>query len=248
MLSFKENKKLAEFYGVLLGDGCISKHKIKSSIKYAIRIDGNSLVDGAYYKYLKSLIKDITGRELKIGYRKKCNGIYLVLYHKNFASFLHHNLNFPYGKKLEISIPKVFQEEPYINHLLRGFFDTDGCLYFTKNNSAVRFYPIIELSTHNRRFLNQLMFILNKKGFKVKISFNQDSIKLHGKTNVRKWMEEIGSNNIDKYSKFLYWEKFGYCPKINELPLEKRLEQLKMGPIGFEPTATGSPMKPARSL
>ena len=71
MFQFKENIKLAEFYGVLLGDGCISKHKIEDSIKYAIRIDGNSLVDGSYYKYLQSLIKDITGRELKIGYRKR---------------------------------------------------------------------------------------------------------------------------------------------------------------------------------
>lgn len=49
-------------------------------------------------------------------------------------------------------------------------------------------------------------------------------------------MQEIGSSNIDKYSKFLFWLEHGYCPRIDELPLDERLKKIKMGPMRFERT------------
>ena len=135
--------------------------------------------------------------------------------------------------------PQILRKKKNINAILRGFFDTDGCIYFTKNNSKLRNYPIIELSTHDSTLLKQFKEILENKNFKIRISHYKDSIKLYGKKNILKWMNEIGSNNLDKYSKFLFWKKYGYCPKINELPLNLRLK--KMGLPGFEPGTSGSP-------
>ena len=63
------NDDLSEFYGILLGDGCISKYKNDGRIRYAIRIDGNSMTDYYYYKHLQSLIKNILDKEVKIKYR-----------------------------------------------------------------------------------------------------------------------------------------------------------------------------------
>jgi len=106
-------------------------------------------------------------------------------------------------------------------------FDTDGCIYFTKNDwRGNRNYPIIEIVTYSKSLIKQLNEILTNLGFTVKIGHNGNSVKLNGKTQVEKWMSEIGSNNIDKLSKFEFWKKFGYCPTIEELPFKQRLEKI----------------------
>jgi hypothetical protein len=225
---FQLNEYLSEFVGIMLGDGCISKYKNHNYIKYALRIDGNSNTEKLYYKHIQCLINKITGRDVKIKFRNYGNNIFVYFHHKNLALFLNTKLGFPFGKKKNLEISnEILRNEKNLNFLLKGFFDTDGCLYFTKNNSEHRAYPIIELSTHDITLLRQLKTILEKKGFIVAVSHYGDSIKLHGKGNVEKWMNEIGSSNIDNYSKFLFWKKYGFCPKVNELSLSDRLEKLE---------------------
>lgn len=230
--SFKIDENLAEFYGILIGDGCISKFKHQGKIHYAIRIDGNSLTDIQYYNnYLKSLIKRIINREIRVKFRKVGNCIFIMFEYKDFAIFLNSYVGFPFGKKGEVSINQEFMKnQQYLIATLRGLFDTDGCLYFTKNNSKNRSYPIIELSTHSKSLLNQLYWVLSKLQFRVKISHFKDSVKLHGKDNLIKFMQLIGTNHPDKLSKFYYWKKFGHCPRIDELNFEKRMEKLVSGP------------------
>jgi len=200
-------------------------------VHHAIRIDGNSLTDIQYYNnHLKPLIKRITGRDVKVKFRKVGNCIFIMFEYKDFALFLNSNLGFPFGKKGEISIDKMLiKNQKYLIAVFRGLFDTDGCLYFTKNNSKERCYPIIEISTHSSALLNQLYQLLTELNFKVKISHFKDSVKLHGKDNLIKFMQFIGSNHPDKRSKFDYWAKFGYCPKIDELNFESRMEKLNTG-------------------
>lgn len=202
--------KFAEFYGILLGDGCICKFINHNRTHYAIIIDGNSKTDKKYYEYIKKLIFFIIKRKVNLHFRKNCNGIFIRFEAKNFAIFLNKHFNFPFGKKGKIKINNKFITSNLIKSVLRGLFDTDGCLYFTKNNSHLRYYPIIEISSHSSNMVSQLKNILTNLGFKVKISFYKDSIKLHGKQNVEKWMEEIGSNNPYKFSKFKIWKKEGH--------------------------------------
>jgi len=231
MNEFKINHELLEFYGILIGDGCICKFMNKGRLHYAIRVDGNSLTDCQYYyNHLKPLIQKIINREVKVKFRKIGNCILISFEYKDFAIFLNNSFGFPFGKKGEILINNKFIEnQEYLVDILRGLFDTDGCLYFTKNNSEERYYPIIEISTHSNALLNQLYKVLIGLKFKVKISHFKDSVKLHGKENLIKFMKFIGSNHPDKISKFNYWKRFGYCPKIDEMDYEKRVKNL-MGP------------------
>jgi len=202
------NKKTAELYGIILGDGCISSYLNGDRKITEIRIDGNSLTDKRYYKYLQNLVYNITEREVKIKFRKKVNGLYLRFKNKELIKLFKEELNFPIGKKGNISITsKIINNDKLLKETLRGFFDTDGCIYFTKNNSKKRDYPIIELSTHSAALIEQLKDVLIQKGFNPKVSFYQDSVKLHGKKNVIKWMQEIGSNNPYKKNRFDKWFK-----------------------------------------
>jgi len=208
---FKINKELAEFYGILLGDGCISKFYSQNRNKEIIRIDGHSQNDREYYTYLQNLIERITKRKISIGYRNNKNAIFITFSNKKFSAFLNDQLNFPYGKKQGMIISNKFLKKGFINNVLRGLFDTDGSIYFTKNNHKrdKRTYPLIEISSHNTNLINQLLKILRGKGFNPILSHYKDSIKLHGKKEVTKWMCEIGSSNPYKKSKYEFWKKYG---------------------------------------
>ena len=232
MDKFKITNELCEFYGILMGDGCVSKFKSQNRVHYAIRIDGHSITDKVYYyNHLKPLIEKIINRSVRPKFRKVGNCIFIMFEYKEFAIFLNDYFHFPFGKKGEIKInTKIINSKKRLVNTLRGLFDTDGCLYFTENNSEKRHYPIIEISTHSKSLLNQLKGIFTHMGFRVKISHFGDSIKLHGKENLIKWMEFIGTNHPDKLSKFKYWKRFGYCPKIDELSFDKRVKALKLGP------------------
>lgn len=224
----KLDKDLYEFYGVLIGDGCISRYHYNSKIHYELRIDGNSLTDIDYYnQHLLKLISNLINKTPRVYFRKKFNGIYVHFRDKEFAFFLKEIFNFPFGKKGNIKIDdNILNDFEKLKYVLRGLFDTDGCIYFTKNNSKIRYYPIIEISSHSFNLINQLKEVLDAKGFTVKISHYKDSVKLHGKKNLLKWMKLIGTNHPDKASKFKFWTKYGYCPRIDELDYKERLEVL----------------------
>ncbi len=208
---YKLNKELAEFYGILLGDGCMSKFYSQNRDKEIIRIDGHGTDDREYYNHLQSLIKKITKRKISIGYRNNKNAIFMTFSNKKLSNFLNSELNFPFGKKKGMIISNKFLKENLIDHVLKGLFDTDGSIYFTKNNHKKegRTYPIVEISSHNDNLIKQLLEILENKGFNPVLSHYKDSIKLHGKKEVTKWMDEIGSNNPYKKSKYLIWQKYG---------------------------------------
>src|SRR3989344_6155096 len=94
------DQHLYEFYGILMGDGCISKYTSSNKVHHEIRIDGNAITDADYYfDYLVPLITRITGRSPKPTFRKDCQGIYVRFNSKEFAGFLRTTLEFPFGKK-----------------------------------------------------------------------------------------------------------------------------------------------------
>ena len=228
--TFNLNNNMAQFYGILMGDGCISNYYNSKWKVYEFRIDGNAITDYDYFnKYLVDLIKKITGKSLAIKYRKDCNGIFVRFKFKALAYFFHEELDFPFGKKGEISIcQKICQNSTFLKEALIGFFDTDGSLYFTKNDyKKIRSYPIIELSTHSKKLLNQFEKIMSNLGFKYVISHYKDSLRLHGKKNLLRWFRFFGSNHPDKLSKYEFWRKYGYCPKIDEMDYWTRIRHLK---------------------
>lgn len=193
---------------------------------------GNSLTDLHYYQNtLKRLIFNLTKRNPSITFRKDCNCIYIRFNSKEFALFLNKELNFPIGKKAQIKIhDSVMNDWNKAKFVLRGIFDTDGSLYFTKNDFyKKRKYPIIEIVSNSDILIKQLHSVLTSKGFIVKIGHYGKSIKLHGKKNLKAWMSLIGSSHIDKVSKYLFWQKYGECPTNGELSLDKRLKMLEMG-------------------
>jgi hypothetical protein len=105
----------------------------------------------------------------------------------------------------------------YSKHIIRGLFETDGSVYFSKVNNIIR-YPRIEIKTSSKRLGGQLLAILRENGFtphKRKCESDRTlGIYLSGPKELERWGKKIGFGSIKNLSKFLFFiEKGYYIPK-----------------------------------
>lgn len=187
-----------EFYGALLGDGWLSKLKYKNKITHLIGISGNRSLDREFFLYLEGNINKLFHRNAYLKERPKYNSIELNFSHKLLINFLHTQLDFPIGKKIDLKISDKIYNLGYekIKHVIRGIFDTDGHFYFDKTPVG-KPYPCIGLTMKAPRLMKQIYDILIKEGFKAyhnKSNF-VERIRLKGRRQISKWMKEIGSSN-----------------------------------------------------
>ncbi len=194
-----DNPLFLEFYGVLLGDGWMSKLTWKRKTTYLIGISGNAKKDRAFFGYLRKNIKVLFSRNAYLKERPKYNSIELNFSHKFLLSKMNSELGFPIGKKVDLKInEKIFKKGfNSVKDIIRGILDTDGCVYFDKIPVG-RPYPCISITMKAPKLINQLFEILRKEGFKP-IVYKRDGfpaeIKLKGSKQLKKWIREIGSSN-----------------------------------------------------
>ncbi len=189
--------RLAEFVGILIGDGFIGKygrHRI-------IQITGNKTSEKEYYKeYLIPLVKEIFGANVYFYERESC--IRLSVYSKIVFNTLKKLFEFPVGKKEDITISEnlLLTDDCKVG-LIRGLFDTDGCISLQRGK-----YPVIDICTTSKKLSKQIQNILNEFGFGAYICrcFGKGNHKtsyrvtIFGKRKVLKWKDLIGSSNPSK--------------------------------------------------
>jgi len=129
--------KLAEFYGIMLGDGNSYKTSFYNSRTdkrgvYVIRVVGHSKLDIDYLiDYVKPLIEKLFEVNVKVRKHNVRNFITLDAYGKQLVDFLELK-GFSSGNKIKnkLKIPKWIKENKnYLKVCLRGLYDTDGSVY-----------------------------------------------------------------------------------------------------------------------
>jgi len=207
----KINKKLALIYGVLLGDGCISK---VGKHHYFLEIAGNMKDDLPFLNKIKPIIEDIRGKKIKIKKRGSMNELEISFCDKKMFS-LFKELGLPVGKKgPKLLISKKFGRIFY-KEIIQGYFATDGCLVITNNNGIL--YPRIEFSSISRDLLQQVLSYLKEKGMNgaVYVSHRYKDkktlyrIQFNGKNNLLKFIDKIGFVNPKHKEKYEKWKKSG---------------------------------------
>ncbi len=187
-----------EFYGILLGDGWLSKLKYKDKIIYLIGISGHISLDREFFIYCKKNISTLFRRKAYLKVRPEHNSMELLFGHKVLLKKLNKNLDFPVGKKVDLKIPKEIFSQGFdkIKYIIRGVFDTDGSFYFDKT-PANKPYPCISISMKQPILMKQIYDILINEGFKAHHdkSGSVERIKLKGRIQLDKWMDKIGSSN-----------------------------------------------------
>jgi len=199
---------LAEIIGILIGDGYI----YRKNRKYQIGFVGSPKTDIELFDRLKELIFKEWKKEVNAKVRER--GLRMVFNSKEICSFLIDDLKIPHGegKCEKVKIPEeIFNNWDLAKYTIRGIMDTDGTVFVSKK-PGIEEYPTMEITTTSIVLANQLREILLQQGFRVaniRKSLSKLSkrpayrVPLHGKNNVRKWLDEIGFSNKYKRDRAL---------------------------------------------
>jgi len=214
------SNNLAEFFGILFGDGSI----LDRGRIHRTGISLNLTEDFIYKDYVVQLMLKLFGIKPRVRERKDEGKFDIEVNSKVISKFLLY-LGFPKGKKSnKLIIPNwISENKKFSQKFLKGLVDTDGSLFFAKRGTyKLNAYPVIEIKIIDERFIKQLHKIIKSLGF----NCNKGKIKvqLNGKENLIKWLKEIGFGNFNLQSRYLVWKKFNYClPNTN---LEQRIKIL----------------------
>ena len=199
----KKNILLAEFFGILLGDGGISK--------YQVGITLNNQTDNDYGKWIIEIIDKLFKVKTNTNIYNK-NTLQLTVSGKNLINFLLQNGLYQ-GSKIQnqVDIPKwIINNVKFTKACIRGLIDTDGCVYIDKHKYKNYYYQNICID-----FTNASMPLLNSVyNSLIRLSFSPKkysrSIKLRREMDVKKYFEEIGSSNPKHIKKLDYFFKSKY--------------------------------------
>lgn len=193
--------ELAEFIGIMLGDGGITRGQISVTLGYT--------TDKKYVPYIRKLIhklfktKTSTYRSTsKDVIRISSSGVNLV---KNLLT-----LGLVKGNKVkqQFDIPRwIFNDKLYMKACIRGLIDTDGCVHrkVRREDSGVEYRSLgITQSSYSPPLQDSIIRIFNTLGFKV--SRSGTTIYLCGQKQVKRYVNEIGFSNpryLNRYQSFL---------------------------------------------
>ncbi len=180
----KMNEKLAEFIGICLGDGTLTK--------YFMRISFDPRYEMSYLDYISNLCLNLF--EIKTTSRKEKgrNLIYIELRSVKICKFLHETCGLPYGDKIKnkSKIPEVIVKNINLScSCLRGLVDTDGSI-----RNYVNFWS-------NNPIIIKQVEELNQK-LKIFTTSNEKFVSTGVWNNVIRYFKIVGSSNLKHIVRF----------------------------------------------
>lgn len=202
----RRSSKLAEFMGVVLGDGYLSKEQC--------RIFLGLKNDRLYAEYVKGLIFDLFGYKVSMLEYSDRSTIELIVTGVSFVKMMK-NLGLKVGNKVkqQVGIPDwVRNKENYFRACVRGLFDTDGGTFFHKHwvgNYHYRHFGLTFTSA-SKRLLSDFKNCLRFNG--ISTHGKRDCLFIYKKGDIEKFFEIYEPQNLkhkDRYE--------GYLSKPNRL-------------------------------
>lgn len=190
----QKSNELAEFIGVMLGDGHLGKsHELGH---YTVKICG-SMDDLEYLtKFIMPLFSKLFKKRLRMFRCKGSKAVMFYAYDKDVVCTLEHYGLRPGNKKSSNArIPEwIFSDNGYLRACVRGIFDTDGTV-FPKSTNPKR--PQLELTSKIIGIQETFRRGLLQLGFKPSVWSKGASPKcgLYAKSQIIKYVREVGFHN-----------------------------------------------------
>jgi len=190
--------ELAEFAGVMLGDGGLYADQLQINL--------NLTDDAAYADYLVKLVQSLFGVAVHIQERPARNLLVLRLYGLGLTGYLE-TIGLPVGNKLlqQVDVPDwIWTSKGYMAACARGLFDTDGSVYARTKQYRDRVYQYPTLTFSNRSlellgsvsaFLAELGYTPNRSGWHITLSRTQE---------VARYFREVGTHNPKHLTRYHY--------------------------------------------
>ena len=188
------DEKLAEFIGVYLGDGTLTK--------YFVRIFGDKRYDSHYFNYISDLVEEIFDIKPSIREIKNKNLIILEVSSKKFCDYLQEQFNFKLGSKIRNGqkIPReILNNQKLLFACLRGLIDTDGTISKDGSTLCIRF------TSHSPIIINQLVNI-NKK-VNIFAFTNETGLGTRNASKIDEFFKLIGSSNLSNIIRYREFKK-----------------------------------------
>ena len=216
-----DDELLAYETGVHIGDGSL---QIVEGGTHSARYFGHAEDDWIFYsEVMPRIVKKLYNKEVKPTKRTDARTCTLSLCSKAIATFKLRVVGLPVGNKNQmLGLPKaVKRSKKLLINCIRGMADTDFSLFFHKKNGRYS-DPEINCTMSNKRLVQDIEAALKKLGFSLSLRYDvlrvregkehtEHIVKVCGGNQLRNWMKLIGFNNPKHESKFLLWEKLGYC-------------------------------------
>lgn len=204
----KKSTRLAEFIGIVLGDGGISKYQTVITL--------HNTDDREFALYVAELIKSLFN--IRAGLYKRHSIVNIVVSRKNLIEFLlKQGLQIGSKVKNQIDVPSWIKEKnTYTKSCVRGLFDTDGCFYIDKHahNDKIYANPAINFTNRSSPLLIFFKITLEKFGFHP-TQGTKYSISLRREKEIYNFFKDVGSSNPKHIKKFVkyFTQKYGEVPK-----------------------------------
>lgn len=187
------SKKLAEFTGIILGDGGITNGQVM--------IFTNMVTDRKYGFFISVLIEELFGVIPSIYFRPAYSLMTIAVSRTKLVAFCNKKLGLKTGHKIkqQIDIPDWIKGNlEYEKACMRGLMDTDGCIFYECHNIKNKkyCYPRLSFVTASEPLRNSVFDILHKLNLNPKIrNVNKRYVQIEDKEDIKKYFKVIGSSN-----------------------------------------------------
>ena len=249
MGEIQDKEKIAELCGAVIGDGWIQSNE------RSFFIAGDPTEDKEYYDgYLKDLISElltpVVPREFPYWQ------VYGISIHKKEIIQKLLSYDIPKGKKVKIArVPEWIKksDKKIIRSFIRGLFDADGCIFCQKDytkyanefNSKYHTKMRLRISGISQTLIEEIYelcklldFRCSKRMIKRKVNVKRNNSDVHileiNEINgIHRWFKEIIPSNSKHTSKYLVWEKFGFCPPNTKVKQREEILKNKLDPYSL---------------
>lgn len=191
----KYSEELAEFVGIILGDGSITDYQVTVSL--------NSKREREYASFIEGLIYTLFQVPITRRYRSYENhesSIDLVVSRVALVRFCIEKLGLMKGNKVrhQVGVPVwIKRSRKYLLACVRGLVDTDGSIYLHRYKVNGKWYTYPKLSFANRSIplLQFMSSALRTFDMNPRLTKNKEDVRLDSKKDMQSYFTLIGSHN-----------------------------------------------------
>jgi len=210
------SEELAEETGWHIGDGSMNYYQNGKKMMGLYQLRGHIEDDRPHYiQRIKPIFKSLYGVDISLREMPSTRVFGFQIWNDELVKFKQ-KLGLEIGPKLNVKIPNIFLTNEKLKiSVVRGIFDTDGCVYLEKKNNKL--YPRMEIKTISFSLAEQLKSLFNDLSLRAtmyeekmqrlgnkKISY---AVVIRGEEMFHKFMKIISPQNPKHLAKYNLFEQ-----------------------------------------
>lgn len=157
----KITPELAEETGWHLGDGSMNYYGTRGLYQLRGHIEDDK---PHYLTRIKPIFKKLYGIDISLREMPSTRVFGFQIWSKELVKFKE-SFGLTIGPKLDLIIPESLLASNELKAaVLRGIFDTDGCVYLEKKNHKL--YPVLQIKSICKRLVEQMSILFNNLGLR----------------------------------------------------------------------------------